>query len=178
MLSGVYVMEPAVLKDKRGCFIKTFHGSEFKSKGLEYNFGESFYSYSVKNVIRGMHFQYPPHDCTKLIYVVCGAICDVILDIRKNSATYGQCLAIDISQKNKKSVYIPKGFAHGFSVLSREATVIYMQSAEYSSKYDAGIKWDSFGFDWNIKKPIISKRDKSFPSLKDFKSPFLFKDKS
>lgn len=171
-LRGVYVIEPRVFQDDRGLFIKIFHEQTFKESGLSCDFKEVFYSTSMKDVIRGMHFQIPPQDHAKLVYVVSGKIFDVVLDIRKNSPTFGKCLSVELSDDNKKSIYIPSGFAHGFCVLSDEATVIYMQTTMHSPEHDSGIRWDSFGMEWGIKNPILSQRDKNFPELKKFDSPF------
>lgn len=172
-LEGVYIIEPKVFGDSRGEFVKTFHEQTFREEGLVCDFKESFYSTSRKDVIRGMHFQVPPQDHAKLVYVTFGKILDVVLDIRKNSRTYGKHITVELSDMNRASIYIPSGFAHGFSVLSEEAVVIYMQSTMHSPEHDAGIRWDSFGMDWAIKSPVLSERDRNFPKLKEFKSPFI-----
>lgn len=175
-LRGLYIIKPKIFKDERGMFVKVFQEQVFKELGLLSNFKETFYSISKKNVIRGMHFQIPPFDHAKLVYVVEGKILDVILDIRKNSPTYGRCISLELSGRNKKAIYIPSGFAHGFIVKTDSAIVVYMQTTIYSPEYDKGIRWDSFGIDWGIKNPIISERDGNFPSLDRFKSPFVYKD--
>lgn len=177
-LEGVYIIEPKVIGDSRGQFVKTFHEQTFNAHGLRSDFRESFYSTSPKNVIRGMHFQIPPQDHAKLVYVVAGKILDVVLDIRKNSPTYGKNVSVELSDDNKKSIYIPSGFAHGFCVLSDEATVVYMQTTMHSPRHDTGIRWDSFGMDWGIKSPIMSQRDREFSTLKEFESPFGYKESS
>ena len=173
-LEGVYIIEPKVFKDNRGQFVKTFHEQIFREKGLSCHFKESFYSTSRKDVIRGMHFHVPPQDHAKLVYVTSGRILDVILDIRKNSPTYGKYVPVEVSDANKKSIYIPVGFAHGFCVLSEEATVVYMQTTMHSPEHDAGIRWDSFGMEWGIKNPILSERDKNFSELEEFDSSFAY----
>ena len=171
-LSGVYIIETNIFSDERGIFIKIFNADYFKKMGLECDFKESFYSTSRKFVIRGMHFQIPPQDYTKLIYVTKGKIIDVVLDIRKGSATYGKYISEELSDKNGRCAYIPKGFAHGFLALVDNSTTVYMQTTVYAPTYDKGIRFDSFGMNWMVKKPIISERDKSFPKLEDFESPF------
>jgi dTDP-4-dehydrorhamnose 3,5-epimerase len=171
-LDGVYLIEPDIFEDQRGFFIKTFHAEIFKEKKLSCDFQESFYSISKKNVLRGMHFQVPPYEHAKLVYVTSGGILDVVLDIRKKSATYGKFIAVNLSAKNRKYIYIPKGCAHGFLSLEDGSIVIYLQTTVYSQKHDTGIRWDSFGMDWGINNPIVSERDKTFPNFMDFKSPF------
>ncbi len=172
-LNGVYLIEPKVFEDNRGQFVKIFHEQTFREKRLSCDFKESFYSTSRKDVIRGMHFQVPPQDHAKLVYVTSGRILDVVLDIRKNSPTYGKYVSVELSDVNRKSIYIPVGFAHGFCVLSEEATVIYMQTTMHSPEHDAGIRWDSFGMNWTIKNPVLSERDRSFPKFEEFDSPFV-----
>ncbi len=159
-------------EDERGFFVKTFHESLFKNNGLQSHFKESYYSMSKKNIIRGMHFQLPPHEHEKLVYVTNGEILDVVVDIRKGSLTYGHYVTATLKEKSD-SIYIPKGCAHGFLTISDSATVVYNVSSVYEPTADAGIRWDSFGFDWlGVKKTIISKRDQGFLSFSEFKSPF------
>jgi len=176
-LGNVYIVEPSIFNDERGVFVKNFQEEIFKGMGLERDFKESFYSVSKRGVIRGMHFQVPPYDHAKLVYVVYGSITDVVLDIRRNSPSYGEYISLCLSSENKKSVYVGHGFAHGFSVESDYATVIYMQTAVYSPECDTGIRWDSFGMKWAVDNPILSKRDKNFLPFKDLVSPFLFEDR-
>ena len=172
-LQGVYIIDPDVFADDRGVFIKSYNESVFKTCGITVNIKESFYSISKKNVIRGMHFQLPPYDYEKLVYVTDGIVMDVVLDIRKNSPTYAEYIAVELSGKNTRQVYMPKGVAHGFVAISNQAMVTYFQTRGHSPEYDAGIRWNSFGMDWKVKDPILSKRDKAFPILEEFDSPFL-----
>lgn len=174
-LSGVYIIEPVIFKDDRGSFVKVFNDQVFKDKDFQFNIREVFYSESRKNVIRGMHFQSPPKAHAKIVYAVLGKIIDVVLDIRRGSPTYGEFVSIELSQDNKKMIYIPVGFAHGFSVISECATTVYMQTTMYSSQHDAGVRWNSFNMDWNIKNPILSERDEKFSALPGLKSPFIYK---
>jgi dTDP-4-dehydrorhamnose 3,5-epimerase len=164
-LEGVYEVENNQFKDHRGFFVKTFHDDVFKENGLEVSFKESFYSVSKKGVLRGMHFQMPPHDHSKLVYVTDGEIIDVIVDINQSSSTFGQYFTTILSSENAKSIYIEKGYAHGFLTLSESATVIYMTSTIHEPSADMGIRWDSFGFDWGIDSPILSDRDAKFEKL-------------
>lgn len=164
-LEGVYEIQNKKFEDDRGMFVKTLHADVFTNNGLESDFKESFYSISHKNVLRGMHFQRAPHAHTKLVYVTDGEILDVVVDIRKDSSTFGQYFSTILSSENKKSIYISKGFAHGFLTLSQSATVVYLTSTVHSPESDDGIRWDSFAFDWGIKTPIQSKRDQSLNPL-------------
>ncbi len=167
-LEGVFEVENIKFKDKRGVFVKTFHEGVFSENGLETDFKESFYSISRKGVLRGMHFQLPPCDHAKLIYVTEGKILDVVVDVRKNSPTFGRYFSTHLSSENVKSLYIAKGFAHGFLTLSNTATVVYLTSTAHSPEADSGIKWDSFGFKWTENsKHIISERDNMLPSIDD-----------
>ena len=171
-IQGVYVIEQTVTKDKRGSFVKNFQRSLFTDRNLECDFTESYYTKSHEDVIRGMHFQIPPHDHAKLITVISGTILDVVLDIRKSSKTYGQHFGIELSRENRKSLYIPRGLAHGFCVLSDVAIAYYQVTSEHNPEHDKGILFDSFGFKWPISSPIISDRDRAFPAWNNFKSPF------
>ena len=170
-ISGVFEVQNFIARDNRGVFVKTFHENEFNKIGFEGKFSESYYSQSFKSVIRGMHFQTPPQDHEKLVYVVEGKILDVILDLRTGSSTYGKCISVELDAFGN-SVFIPKGCAHGFLTLSDTATVVYNVTTVYDNKHDSGVAWDSFGFDWGTDHPIISDRDQSFVSLNKFNSPF------
>lgn len=169
---GAFIVEFQSSVDERGSFVKVFNNAEFAAAGIQTEFKESYYSVSKKGVIRGMHFQIPPFDHYKLVYVTDGVVLDVILDIRKKSKTFGKFFSTEISSLNKKGSYMTSGFAHGFTALSKQATMVYNVSTVYNSKYDTGILWNSFGFSWGIKNPIVSERDKSFQKFNEFKSPF------
>jgi dTDP-4-dehydrorhamnose 3,5-epimerase len=171
-IEGLYLIKPNILGDARGKFIKTFHLDTFKEKGLSGDFQESFYSTSQKNVLRGMHFQTPPYDHEKLVYVPCGSILDVVLDLRKNSPTYGKSVSQHLNSENGHLFYIPKGCAHGFLSLEDNTYVTYMQTSMYAPNNDEGVHYASFGFDWGVANPIVSERDQAFVSLADFDTPF------
>lgn len=175
-LRGVYIIEPDIFEDDRGIFVKVYNEPIFKENNIKINLKETFYSVSKQNVIRGMHFQLPPYEYAKLIYVTEGVIIDVIVDIRQNSPTYAEYICIQLSNKTATQVYIPEGFAHGFATISNSATVAYLQTTIHSPQHDSGIRWDSFGMNWNIKNPILSQRDRNFPKLEEFESPFIYKD--
>jgi dTDP-4-dehydrorhamnose 3,5-epimerase len=159
--------------DERGAFIKPFHDTDFKESGIDFQLKESFYSTSVKNVIRGMHFHAPPHEHSKIVFCTAGCVLDVALDLRKDVATYGQFVTAELCFQNNQALYIPEGFAHGFISLTKESTLFYLVSGEYNKDADGGVRYDSFGLDWPVQgNAILSPRDLEFPSLQDFKSPF------
>lgn len=172
---GLKIIETNHFQDERGLFHKFFSKEDFSSLGLDTDFKESYYSINKKNVIRGMHFQIPPADHTKLVYVTSGKIIDICLDIRKNSKTYGKYFSVELSGDVSKAIYIPKGFAHGFVSLKDNTCVHYLQTSCYAKECDCGIRYDSFGYDWNVKEPIISERDLQHPSFNEFNSPFTGK---
>ena len=171
-IAGLKIIHLNEFTDVRGSFIKVMNKDVFMENGLEHSFDESYFSISAKNVIRGMHFQIPPYEHTKLVYINSGKIIDVVVDLRKKSDTFGQFFSIELNTTNPKLIYIPVGCAHGFKSLKNNTMVTYLQSSCYNSKADSGIKYDSFGMDWEIEEPIISERDSSFITLKDFISPF------
>ena len=177
-IAGLKILEPRVFEDTRGKFIKTFNGDFFKENGLDIQIKETYYSISHKNVLRGMHFQTPPHDHLKLVYVPSGKIIDVVLDIRKNSPTYGETFDIELSSENAKILIIPKGLAHGFKSLEDNTNVTYLQTSVYTPECDAGIKFDSFGYDWNITTAKMSDRDLAFEGFHTFTSPFIYGENS
>lgn len=167
-LEGVYIITNFVAQDERGTFVKTFNKTNFASTGLNFEISESYFSISKKNVIRGMHFQLPPSDHEKLVYVLCGSIIDVVVDLRKKSLTYKQFISVELSATNRKSIFIPKGLAHGFKSIEDNTITVYNVGTEYDSTSDQGIKFDSFGFDWQTNEVIMSSRDKEFMTLDRF----------
>ncbi|MCF7832282.1 MAG: dTDP-4-dehydrorhamnose 3,5-epimerase [Candidatus Marinimicrobia bacterium] len=158
--------------DERGSFIKWYNDTSFEKQGISACFKESYFSISNKDVIRGMHFQSPPADHEKFVSVSYGAVRDVILDIRKNSPTYGKTEEIILSAENHLALFIPKGFAHGFVSLEDHTIMNYLVSTVHSPEHDKAIRWDSFSYDWKIEKPVISKRDEEAGTFSDFISPF------
>ncbi|GGE55757.1 dTDP-4-dehydrorhamnose 3,5-epimerase [Pedobacter psychrotolerans] len=169
---NLFIMDYSSYKDNRGEFVKTIHKQTFDEFGLESVFTESFYSVSAKDVIRGMHYQNPPEDHVKLVYVLTGAIIDVVLDIRKESITYGKYFFVELSQNNRNGIYIGKGFAHGFLALEDDTTVEYHTTTSQHKEFEAGIRYDSFGFDWKVSKPIMSDRDLAFQKFTETISLF------
>ena len=172
-IEGVKLIHQFRHDDERGAFIKPFHDTDFKANGIDFELKESFYSTSVKNVIRGMHFHAPPHQHSKIVFCTAGCVLDVALDLRKESSTYGKFVTAELCFQNSQAVYIPEGFAHGFLSLTKESTLFYFVSGEYNREADGGVRYDSFGMDWPLKgNAILSPRDLEFPALVDFKSPF------
>ena len=133
---------------------------------------EEFFSTSAKDVLRGMHFQIPPHAHQKLIYCVNGKVLDVLLDLRQCSPTYGRSISLELSAANRHVLYIPVGFAHGFLSMEDQSCLVYKTDAVHAPLHDAGIRWDSFGFAWPSDAPLISGRDLAHPAFSEFHSPF------
>lgn len=169
---GLLVLQTVNFQDNRGGFQKLFNFDFFKENGLEYAFKEFYYSVNKKDVVRGMHFQLPPFDHTKVVYVSKGRIKDVVVDIRKQSSTYGKCFSIELDDHKGQYLYIPKGFAHGFVSLEDGSIVNYAQTSCYSKEHDCGVDAMSISLDWDIENPIRSGRDLTFEKLSDFNSPF------
>jgi dTDP-4-dehydrorhamnose 3,5-epimerase len=171
-IEGLLIIEPQLFKDERGFFYESYN-----KNNLDINivFVQDNESKSYKGVIRGLHFQTPPFEQTKLVRCISGSIFDVAVDLRKNSKTYGKSFSIELSSENNKQLLVPKGFAHGFQVLSNEAIVNYKVDEYYNPDSDSGIIWNDkdLSIDWNINlKPIISEKDLKLISFKELKSPF------
>ena len=171
-LTGAKLITLPAPTDARGLFVKTFHDSTLHNSGIDFILKESYFSVSKRDVIRGMHFQTPPHQHSKIVFCPWGAILDVIVDLRKGSPTFGKHVAHELSAENHQAYFIPEGFAHGFKALTDDAMTYYLVSSEYCKEHDTGIRYDSIGLDWAVTEPIISARDLSFVKLEDFHSPF------
>jgi len=171
-IEGLKIVHLNKISDNRGSFTKMFNEDIFKSNNLRIDIKESYFSVSDQHVIRGMHFQSPPAEHSKLVFVNKGSIIDVVLDIRKNSATFGQYFTTTVSEDKPKLIYIPVGCAHGFLSLKDHTIVSYMQTSVYNKECDHGIHYNSFNFDWGVKVPILSARDEAFVTLKDCKNLF------
>ena len=171
-LEGCFELQSIVRGDRRGSFIKTFHEPTFKELGLATDFKEEFHTISVKNVIRAMHFQLPPEAHDKLVYCAEGAVMDVVLDLRRNSETYGKFHVVTLDGNKGNSLYIPIGLAHGYKVLSEHSVVIYKTTTVFSATCDTGVLWNSCGIDWQCDAPILSDKDMNLPPLAEFDSPF------
>jgi dTDP-4-dehydrorhamnose 3,5-epimerase len=171
-LAGCFEIRPFLVQDARGTFAKTFHAERFAMAGLPVEWREEFYSRSRKGVIRGMHFQTPPHDHEKLVYCVHGRALDVVVDLRRSSPTFGHYVAVELNADRACGLMIPKGMAHGFLALTDEVLMAYKATTIHAPMNDHGIRWNSFGLDWGIDRPIVSARDSVHPAFKDFDSPF------
>jgi dTDP-4-dehydrorhamnose 3,5-epimerase len=171
-IRGFVELQPAIRMDTRGSFIKTFHQQFFAANNLATSFCEQYYSLSKQGVLRGLHFQLPPHDQAKLVFCVVGEILDVAVDLRTDSPTFGEHAKIILSAERANLAYLTTGLAHGFYVLSDSAIIVYNVTTVYAPAYDAGIRWDKAGVQWPDPSPIISERDAAFPSLAEFCSPF------
>lgn len=175
-LDGVVIIEPKIFRDSRGYFFESFSQREFEEKVCKINFVQDNESMSSYGVMRGLHFQRPPFTQAKLVRCVKGAVLDVAVDIRKDSPTYGQHITVELSEDNHYQMFIPHGFAHGFSVLSETAIFQYKCDQFYHPESDAGISIldKSLGIDWRIPtdKAILSDKDTRHPLFKDFVTPF------
>lgn len=168
-LKGCFVIEPEIFEDERGYFFESFSHRDFcEAIGREVNFVQDNISLSQKGVLRGLHFQKEEHAQAKLVSVLQGKIQDVVVDLRKDSPTFGQYLSIELSEKNKRQLFIPRGFAHGFLTLSKSAKVFYKCDNYYNSEAEGGIRYDDIllGINWELKKEeiIVSVKDKTLLS--------------
>lgn len=176
-IEGVVIIEPKVFNDARGYFFESFNDLEFINKVGFVDFVQDNESKSSYGVMRGLHFQKPPFSQAKLVRCVRGKVLDVAVDLREGSPTYGKHVAVELSEENHKQLFIPKGFAHGFAVLSDEAIFQYKCDEFYHPEADGGINIldESLEIDWKIPtdKAILSEKDTKHPMFKDFKTPFL-----
>ncbi len=175
-IKGVVIIEPRLFKDDRGYFFESYSERDFNKQVSEVHFVQDNESKSSYGVMRGLHFQRPPFTQSKLVRCVKGAVLDVAVDIRKGSPTYGQHVAVELTEDNHRQFFIPRGFAHGFAVLSPEAIFQYKCDNFYHPEADGGISIldTSLGIDWRIptEHAILSEKDTKHPLLKDFDSPF------
>lgn len=171
-IPGLLLLHPRVQRDERGSFVKTMHEPFFRSIGLSAAYAEQFYTVSSADVLRGMHFQRPPHHCAKLVTCITGSILDVVLDLRAGSAGYGRAAGFVLNAESPVLLHVPVGCAHGFLVLGATATVHYSVTSPHVPALDDGVAWDSFGYDWPIACPTVSERDRRLPPLGDLVSPF------
>lgn len=178
-IEGVFIIEPKVFGDNRGYFFESFNAREFAEKtGIEVFFLQDNESMSRYGVLRGLHFQLPPYTQSKLVRVVKGRVLDVAVDIRKGSPTFGKYVCCEMTEENKRQFYVPKGFAHGFAVLSDEAIFQYKCDDFYHPEAEGAIAWNDpdIAINWPIpaEDVILSEKDKIHPLLKEFDSPFSF----
>ena len=176
-LKDCLILEPRVFGDERGYFLESYNKGKFdKLIGRSVDFIQDNEAKSSKGVLRGLHFQLPPFNQAKLVRVTEGEVLDVVVDLRKSSSTYLQHETIILSSENKKQLFVPRGFAHGYVVLSKTAVFAYKVDNQYAPEYDSGIIWNDsdLGIDWNIHQQelIISEKDKNLQTLAEFNSPF------
>jgi len=167
-LEGLLIIEPKVFEDERGYFLETHHQNRFQIAGVNCIFVQDNLSFSKKGILRGLHFQITQPQA-KLVQAVTGEIFDVVVDIRPASATFGKWSGVFLSEENKRRLFIPEGFAHGFCVLSESAHVAYKCSDYYNPQDEGGILWSdtAIGIEWPIKDPTLSEKDRQFPCLAD-----------
>jgi dTDP-4-dehydrorhamnose 3,5-epimerase len=174
----VYIIEPSEFGDNRGYFLESFNLEKFEENVCKIKFVQDNESKSSKGVLRGLHFQKPPFNQAKLVRCIEGRVMDVAVDIRKGSPTYGQHVAVELTGENKRQLFVPRGFAHGFSVLSDTAVFAYKVDNIYAPETDSGIRYDDkeLNIDWGLNKAEVqlSVKDKNLSFFKDLDSPFNF----
>jgi len=173
-LPGVFFVEPDVYRDSRGSFMESYHEKKYSEKGIAEIFVQDNYSHSKRGTLRGLHYQLR-HPQGKLVFVITGEIFDVAVDIRRGSPTYGKWVGSLLSEENKRQIFVPTGFAHGFCVLSETVDVIYKCTDFYESADEYGILWadPSVGINWPINNPILSEKDRSYPRLSEVAEDLL-----
>ena len=172
----VIIIEPTVFGDERGYFLESYNKNKFEEVVGKTSFIQDNESKSSKGVLRGLHFQKPPFEQAKIVRCIEGEVLDVAVDIRKNSKTYGEHVAVLLSGENKRQLFVPRGFAHGFLVLSDSATFVYKVDNRYAPEFDAGILWKDkeLNIEWGMEdtEVIISEKDAELPFFSKFESPF------
>ncbi|HLZ87300.1 MAG TPA: dTDP-4-dehydrorhamnose 3,5-epimerase [Puia sp.] len=178
-IQGLLIFEPSVFKDERGYFFESYNEQTFRKQGLDMRFVQDNQSFSYHGVIRGLHYQLDPYAQTKLVRVLEGRVIDVAVDIRKGSPTFGKHFAIELSAENKLQLFIPRGFAHGFSVLSETAQLSYKCDGLYSKESEGGIRFDDpqLNIDWQVPaaKAIVSAKDLELPVFAECRNTFQYK---
>lgn len=178
-MEGIKLLEPKSFDDHRGFFMESYNQSIFKESGIEEDFIQENHSFSKEaGVLRGLHYQISPCAQTKLIRVARGAIYDVVVDIRKGSPTYGEWDGYILSEQNKRQLYVPKGFAHGFCTITEDTIVLYKVDEFYSPRHDRGIAWDDkeLSITWPVTNPVLSSKDSCHPVLKDAENNFVWEE--
>jgi dTDP-4-dehydrorhamnose 3,5-epimerase len=172
-IDGLVVIEPQVFEDERGFFMETYQKEKFAENGIEVDFVQDNHSFSVTNILRGMHYQLPPFAQDKLVRVVQGEVFDVAVDLRVDSETFGEWEGVKLSAENKRQFFIPKGFAHGFLVLSDSAHFVYKVTNFYNKESTGGVVWNDqeIGIEWPADEPVLNERDQDLPKLSDLKLP-------
>ena len=177
-IPGLLIFEPKIFGDKRGCFFDSYDEKVFKSAGINRTFVRDSQTESSLKVLRGLHYQLQPFALAKLVRVVSGKVLDVAVDIRKGSPTFGKWVSAELSEENRKQIFVPRGFAHGYLVLSEKAVLLYKFDNFYYPEYETGIVFDDkdLNIDWQVdlEEVILSERDKNHPSFKEAKNNFVF----
>ena len=175
-IEGLVIIEPMVFDDDRGCFFESYNKKKFEEAIGKISFVQDNESKSSKGVMRGLHFQKPPFAQAKLVRCIEGRVLDVAVDIRDGSKTFGQHIITKLSGENNKQLFIPRGFAHGFLVLTNSAIVSYKVDNNYAPEYDAGIRWDDsiLNIQWGVSKSeaLVSEKDTKLPFFSEFETPF------
>lgn len=173
---GLFVLEPTVFEDHRGFFMESYNAKVLKDHGIDYSFVQDNQSKSSYGVLRGLHFQNPPHAQTKLVRVLQGRIIDAVVDIRKSSPTFGKSFSVELSADNKRQLLVPKGFAHGFSVISDTAEILYKCDTFYNKESEDGMMFNdpAFNIDWGLSESevILSDKDQVYKPFSEFKTQF------
>ncbi len=173
-IKDLLIIKPKVFEDARGYFFESYNEDIFKKQGIDTHFKQDNQSLSHTGVLRGLHFQAPPHAQGKLVRVITGAVLDIAVDIRKNSSTYGQHVAIELTEENKTMFYIPEGFAHGFATLRDNTIFSYKCTQVYNKESEGCVLWNdlNLNINWNIKNPLLSNKDLLGTPFDKFESPF------
>ncbi|MBC7382968.1 MAG: dTDP-4-dehydrorhamnose 3,5-epimerase [Bacteroidia bacterium] len=173
-IEGLLIIEPQIFNDIRGYFFESYNEDKMKEAGIDANFVQDNQSLSQKGALRGLHFQSPPFEQGKLVRVAYGTVMDVVVDIRKNSPTYGSNFSIELSDKNQLMFWIPPGFAHGFETLADNTIFLYKCTQTYNKASEGGLLWNDteLAIEWRTPSPVVSDKDKVLSSFKDFVSPF------
>jgi len=166
-IADVILIDPPLFPDERGFFMESYKRSEFAAAGIEGNFVQCNHSKSSRGIVRGLHYQKHPKAQAKLVRALSGEIYDVAVDLRRDGPTYGKWIGATLSAENRKMLYVPVGFAHGFCVLSAEAEILYMTTEEYAPREEAGLLWNDpeLGISWPVAQPQLSIRDQGWPAL-------------
>lgn len=173
-IDGLLIIRPRVFEDARGYFFESFNEKLLREAGLNTRFVQDNQSLSQKNVLRGLHFQAPPHAQGKLVRVIKGAVLDVVVDIRRQSPTYGKYFAIELNEKSKTMLWVPEGFAHGFLTLADETIFYYKCNNYYNKESEGCVMWNDTDLNiaWNASEPVLSEKDKAGTPFRQFMSPF------
>lgn len=174
-LSDAFLVEPKVFEDARGFFMESYSRRAFEEHGIDITFVQDNHSLSrAQGVLRGLHFQRPPHAQCKLLRVTRGAVYDVIVDLRKDSATFGAWEGFELSEENRRMLLVPKGFAHGFCTVRPDTEVMYKVDEFYMPAHDSGILWNDpeIGIRWPVESPVLSEKDRKLPRMAEIETPF------